>query len=222
MGRAKARFPDYSAAPPQLNLADWSRLERAYGHQLPKSLRQQILEETEILKFAAICSDDHRITDVEKRIKRIQSRAKALHAAFRAGRPSPAQLYGDGLIDAYFQTEFSVDPTKEHDSVVSYLTKLMDTLDAACTSASASLGRVEKNNAPNRYVWGLWIDALTRILKASDFPTGARKDSDKKKGNRPPAFVALVHELQKSLPPEYRPPFHSYDALAQAISRARR
>jgi hypothetical protein len=223
MGTAKARFPDYSAAPPKLKISagDWTRIEKAYGQRLPSTLRQRIIEMTEILKFRAVFADDQRIADVEKRIKGIQKRAKALCVAFRGGQPSPSHWFGDLCIEAQFEPQFSTNPANKHVSIVSIL-KLIQSLDAACTGALNYLDRTAKNTPSERSVWALWIRTLTSTLRENDLPTSARKDSDKQKGYMPSPFVALVRELQKSLPPKYRPSFHSDEALGQAISRARR
>jgi hypothetical protein len=223
MGRAKARFPDYSAAPPELKISagDWRRVEKAYGHPLPSTLRQGIIEATKILKYRAIFTADQRIADVEERIKRIQKRAKALHVAFRGGQPSPSHWFGDLCIEAQFEPQFSTNPANKHVSIVNIL-KLIQSLDAACTGALNYLDRTAKNTPSERSVWDLWIKKLTSTLRENDLPTSARKDSDKQKASSPPAFVALVRELQESLPQEYRQAFHSHGALAQAITRARR
>src|SRR5262249_49308593 len=101
MGKAKTRFPDYFAAPPELKISDgaWRRIEKAYGHRLPRTLRQAIIDATKILKFRAIFAKDQRIADVEERIRRIQKGAKALHAAFLGRQPSPIRWYGDLCIE---------------------------------------------------------------------------------------------------------------------------
>jgi hypothetical protein len=70
-------------------------------------------------------------------------------------------------------------------------------------------------------IWALWINMVTTIMKDSALPYEARKDSDKRKSDSPSPFVALVRELQKSLPIELQKSTQSDDALAQAIYRAR-
>jgi hypothetical protein len=224
MGRARARFPDYSVPLPKLEIStgDWTRIEKAYGQSLASTLRQRIIEETDILKFRAVFADDQRIADVEERIKRIQNGAKALHVAFRGGQPSPSQWFGDLCIDAQFEPQVFTDLTNKHVSIVSILVNLIESLDTACTGTLNYLDRTAKNTPSERSIWDLWVRTLTSILHQNGLPISARKDSDKQKGNSPPAFVALVRELQESLPQEYRQAFHSYGALAQAISRARR
>jgi hypothetical protein len=219
-GKAKARFPDYSAAPPELKISDgeWKRIENAYGRRLPTTLRQAIIEATKILKFRAIFAKDQRIADVGERIKRIQKGAKALHAAFRGGQPTPIRWYGDLCIESHLFTDLANKPA----SSVGELIKLIESLDAACAGARNYLDRTEKNTPSERSVWDMWVRTLTSILRENDLPTSARKDSDKQKINSPPAFVALVRELQESLPKAYGRSFHSYEALAQQISRARR
>jgi hypothetical protein len=220
MGSAKARFPDYSKAPPALKMSgdDWKRLEKAYGLPLSSPLRAQIIQASEILKLNAIFADGQRIADAEERIKRIQQRAKALHAAFRGGRPSPSHWFGDLCIESQFSTDLS----NAKVSSVSTLIKQIKTLVTACTGALAYLDRTAKNTPSKRGVWNLWVQTLTSTLCENGLPTGARKDVDKQKGGNPSAFVAFVREMQNSVPQEYRPLFQSDDALAQAIVRARR
>jgi hypothetical protein len=219
MGKAKARFPDYSAEPPQLKISvdDWTRIEKAYGHPLDSTLRQRIIESTEMLKFRAVFAEDQRIADVEKRIEGIQKRAKALYAAFQRGKVNPSHRFGDLCIEA----QFSADLTTNGNNV-NRLIKSLVSLDTACTAALDYLDRTAKVTPSERSIWNLWINTLTHALCEKGLPTSARKDSDKHKGSVPSTFVALVSELQKTLPPAYKPSFHSNDALAQAISRARR
>jgi hypothetical protein len=224
MGRAKARFPDYSATPPELKISagEWRRIEKAYGHALPSTLRQGIIEATKILKYTAIFTADRRIADVEERIKRIQKGAKALYGAFRGGQPSPSHWFGDLCIEAQFEPQFSTNPANKHVSNVSTLIKQIESLDVACTTALDYLDRTANVTPSERSIWDLWVTTLTSTLRENGLPTSVRKDSDKQKGHLPSPFVALIRELQKSLPPKYRPPFHSDEALGQAISRARR
>jgi hypothetical protein len=219
VGRAKARFPDYSATPPALKISadDWTRVEKAYGHKLPSTLRKGIIEATEILKFKAIFADDQRIADVGNRIKRIKKGAEALHVAFRRGHPSPSHWFGDLCIEA----QLSSDPANRHASIVSDLIKQIESLGAACTNALDYLDRTSKVTPSERSIWDLWVRTLTSTLCENGLPISARKDSDKQKSG-PSPFVALVRELQISLPQEYSPTFQSDAALAQAITRARR
>ena len=218
MGGTKPRFPDYSRAVPALEVsaADWERIEKAYGHKLPGTLRDRIIEASEILKFSAIFANEHRFADVEKRIKRIRTSAAALHSTFRGGQQGPVQSYSDILINSYFSTE----PLSSKVSSLNILIKQVESLNAACTRALASIESTAKNYPSKRTVWGLWVDTLTSTLSANDLPVTARKDSDK--ANHESDFVAFVRELQKSVPEEYRPSFQSNEALAQAINRARR
>jgi hypothetical protein len=105
---------------------------------------------------------------------------------------------------------------------VSNLIKQIKSLDFACTDALDYLDRTSKITPPERSIWGLWVTTLTSTLRENRLPISARKDSDKQKRDSPSAFVALVRELQKSLPQEYMPTFPNDAALAQAITRARR
>ena len=70
-------------------------------------------------------------------------------------------------------------------------------------------------------IWNLWVLMLTDIMKNHRLPYKIRKDTDKRKGETPSPFVALIWELQQSLPKEQRKFTQSHDALAQGIYRAR-
>jgi hypothetical protein len=222
MGRAKPRFPDYSRAVPALKVsaADWERIEEAYRHKLTNVMRERIIEASEILKFNAIFADNNRVADVEKRIKRIQKSATALHSAFRDGQRGPVQSYSDILVDSCFSTEPLSSTLSSKVSSLNILIKQIESLDTACTRALVSLETMAKNTPLKQTIWGLWVDSLTSTLSANQLPVSARKDSDK--SSRRSGFVAFVRELQKSVPEEYRPSFQSNEALAQAINRARR
>jgi hypothetical protein len=70
-------------------------------------------------------------------------------------------------------------------------------------------------------VWANWIRWLTIIMKEHGLPYSAPKDSDKQKREMS-GFVLFVQELQKHVPTTAQRPVQSLDALAQAISRARK
>src|SRR5262245_39789101 len=98
MGRSRPRFPNYSAAQLKIKISarGWERIEKAYGHPLPSVLRHAIIEKTTIwVQFEDIFSKEQTITNVERRIKRIQTQAQALHAAFRDKRPGYSRHFGD-------------------------------------------------------------------------------------------------------------------------------
>ena len=72
--------------------------------------------------------------------------------------------------------------------------------------------------------WEQWIRRLTEILEKQNLPVAAPKGADKSNSDKPPAFVALVYELHQQNELQRHVPkakFHSYAALAQAITRAR-
>jgi hypothetical protein len=211
MGRPKPLIPSYSVASPKIEISkrDWTRIETTYGHVLPPALRQAIIEETTIwAKFAAIFANGQGISDLKKRIKRIQKQAQGLRAALRNGQPSHSRDFVDLWIDSNLGN-------------VKIVIGLIASLDAACTGALNYLNRAEKNTPPDRFVWNSWVVKLTSILRENGLPTSVRKDSDKQKNDSPSAFVALVCELQNSLAKKYRRSVQSNNALAQAIIRAR-
>jgi hypothetical protein len=67
--------------------------------------------------------------------------------------------------------------------------------------------------------WERWIVRLTSIAEKHGLPWRVRKDSDKQSDQSP--FVELIWELQQSVPGTHRRA-HSKDALAKAITEARR
>jgi hypothetical protein len=70
-------------------------------------------------------------------------------------------------------------------------------------------------------VWANWIRWLTIIMKEHGLPYSAPKDSDKRQ-HEISGFVLFVQELQKHVPTGAQRHVQSLDALAQAISRARK
>jgi hypothetical protein len=108
------------------------------------------------------------------------------------------------------------------DELFNALTGLLISFQVACDSSLKELNAPSIPNFPSfdgGECWKYWIPRLTEIMKEADLPTGVRKDTDKRKSDKPSPFVALVRELQKCLPDECRQTTHSDDALAVAITR---
>jgi VCBS repeat-containing protein len=98
----------------------------------------------------------------------------------------------------------------------------------SATEAGGTLNATPGSNATgNVLTWGFskgeawdrWIVRLTSIAEKHGLPWRVRKDSDKQSDQSP--FVELIWELQQSVPGTHRRA-HSKDALAKAITEARR
>jgi hypothetical protein len=220
MGRSKVRIPDYSAEPFEIKISagDWKCIEKAYGQRLCSDFRQGIIEVTRLWAvWVAASTNTPQIDKVRSRIQRIQKRGRALNEAFRGEPRNEACSYGDECIESSFHP----DCIPKSINRVCVLIELIKSLDVACTDAVERLDKTEKTIPTDRSRWDWWVVMLGRHLGDNGLPIRVRKDSDKQKSDVPSPFVALIRELQKLLPKEYRRSGHSNNALAQAIVRAR-
>jgi hypothetical protein len=98
----------------------------------------------------------------------------------------------------------------------------MASVQVACNHALQELGLPEKHGRRRGDTWDQWIWDLIVLLDGLRLPTEVRKDDDKNKTGLPSPFVALVRELQKTVPLEFRRSTQSDGALAKAITEARK
>jgi hypothetical protein len=102
------------------------------------------------------------------------------------------------------------------------IVRFMAELAAAGALTASSLKRMRTGGFVEGAAWAGLIRDLTRLCKAQSLPTGASKGANKSRHGRPSSFVAFVEELQRAFPLELRRHSSSQEALAKAISSARR
>ena len=201
---------------------DWERIETNYTITIGRELRDRIQQATQEFALSAI---------FEVRAAPLVDARKATNELLSAGRAlrneiedEPAEMngrfYAFHLIRNYLRDERLGDYTAFPGPIAA----LRSVLNSFVTACEQSLGELHD---PNRAefvegaAWDAWIDQLSSILNEAGLPTSARKDSDKQKISSPSHFVALIRELQKSVPSACYPQ-RSDAALATAISAARR
>ena len=221
--RRSRKLPIASAgAKPHLtiNETDWQRIESKYGNPLPECVRKEVQEAT--LKFVEFEIFERTVEPTAKAQAIVNACKKAamkfqdtlLDNAFGS---SDASFYAQRLIEKNF-----------HDTRLSNKAKLFDTLtglltsfDVACNLSLKELNDPSMPSFEKGEGWNLWIWQLTEIMQKAGLPHGVRKDTAKRKSDKPSHFVALARELQEFLPDGCQQTTHSDDALANAIARAR-
>jgi hypothetical protein len=175
-------------------------IEKAYGHLVPSSARQDIHEATHLYaSLASVISKGVRVEDVRTRIGNIRKSAKKLRDLL-TGRSDEAQL-----------VQYLVDGG-DTDQIIGRFIVLTD----ICERRLQQLRPHFENEA-----WDEWVRRLTKICDEHGLPTPVRKDSDKQYGkSKPSPFIALVRELQGRLPQICQRHLRNA-AMAQAIYRAR-
>jgi hypothetical protein len=157
------------------------------------------------------------IRDTAKRLKQVQRGALLLMQALaKCDEASAAAVYATRLIERH-----ATDPLLPKHEKVRFILLLTSGIAAASAKAVGNLNEeAAKDHFRPGEPWDSWIRRLTEILQEHGLPWAVPKDSDKRTHDVP--FVALVRELQKCVPPQFRRHTHSESALEQAIYRARR
>ena len=206
---------------PSLKILSWRRIEKAYGHSLPKPGRLKIRAATrEFLDWAVF---EHTVRPTSEVIKRVVSIKKGVRkfqgVVFTCPQKvgSDADLYARHLISKHLHLAFD----KGRDGLQNLAFNLANSISKGCDLALADLGS-EQSTFRSGDMWNWWVCELTAILNAQYLPTEVRKDSDKNRTGKPSPFVAFIRELQVYIPEDYRGTTHSDTALAVAIVRARR
>jgi len=181
------------------------RIEQSYGGTVPKEARREIVEITNrfLIALAAAERDAPPVKDVKERIERIKRAAQTLLSALKTT--------GDGAQLAHDVIEQKFGDLARLDGTVTVL-------EVACDQA---IGDLESATPHFRgRAWDYWVRDLTNIAITHKLPTGVRKDVYRKAADS--QFVRLVQALQSLVPESERRHVHSLDALAKAISLARR
>jgi hypothetical protein len=214
---------------PELTIADadWEHIQKAYGTELLPEMRKQIYEATnDFLRFVKTEYSAQPVSAARHRVKRIKKAAADFQEAifeYSQSDVGDATLYANHLINRSFD-----DPRVKNRDKLRFLSRLMTSFAVACNRALSHLDNPTNRGRREGETWENWVRKLTRILDATQLPTKVRKDSDKNITKKPSPFVALVRELQKCIPKEYRrSQAHSASleaniALSEAIVRARR
>lgn len=196
---------------------DWAKIETDYGRDLTARARVTIVKGVE-----AYFRDErfeqnapyHRdalqwIESVDKAARRL---ASALHADPRS-RTADAAFHGQLAIER-FLSSLPLDEQVSLDAMRLHLTALC----AAASLAKKDLDKNAKSALNGLAAWKQLIRTLTEIVTAHGMPSAASKGTN----GQPSPFVRMVQALQSTFPPNMRRHNGSYDALAEAISVARR
>jgi hypothetical protein len=203
--------------------SDWQRIESAYGRELSPEARRDIHEKTqEFVDRAEFEQNAEPVSDARDRITIIERAASSLRSALDGG---------DHDADGHARTLIKKHLRKVGDAIKKHRRKKDDPLRGissdirvlifASQDALRELDDAKDQGFSKGEAWERWIRRLTSIAKAHNLPGGARKDSDKQSGSHASPFVEFVWGLQQFVPGTHRRA-HSKDALAKAISEARR
>lgn len=205
----KIPFALLSGGDPQLNISDddWRRIEDVYGSKLSTEVREQIYTATiTFLLFVEGEQTAQSVSAAQARVDNIKKAAKRLYGVICESGQAGEQFardYANYLVEQHFGQPIAT---------------LMISLEDACNCAAQELSDPENQRRKGR-VWDDWVRELIAILGPKNLPTQVRKDDLAQ--DRPSAFVRLVCELQRLLPPGVRRPAHSLRALTEAIDGAR-
>lgn len=222
MARRTPKLPIASGRGLQIELVqdDWARLEKAYGYKLADPLRVSILKLTNTFllsaEFEQTAPD---IKEAEEYISAVRNSVRELSKAIR-GRTGLAVFKARQLLREHADL-----PAGGDNDVISHLVwHILPELARACDAAMAELSELGVGNFCTGASWEAWILELAELLRAQRLPAGARKDASRKSGKttrQSSPFVALVWELQKCMPSQFRRTTQSHDALAAMVTRAR-
>jgi hypothetical protein len=211
---------------PEWSLTDrvWQEIQDAYGHNLPDSLRSEIIEiVNDYFHFAQCERNKADADDAIAFLVKLEEKASSL-ADLLVGdlKDTAAASARDVLRTHYFFDQD--DPDFEHCPYESKIEALAEALRGLASSTMACAGDL---NADAEYkplrkkpdAWEAMIVRLTEALAEHNLPAKAVKGSASE-------FVVLVQELQEHFPSQYRR--HQYgrdgeisiDATEKAIFEA--
>lgn len=220
---AKFRLSKHPGRPLKFDAAQRGAVEKEYNHKLTETQWKKIADITSYLTLLSPAAAS--ATGLRKLISKfatLQEAAKSLRSEFTdfddAGVFTPEEIYWG---------YFSRWRTRPPDDEFAFLEAI---LGAVIKYSEFALLQMENPKPPEStwrspgsdYIWSIWVNGITKIIKDHNMPYAVRKDSDKNKTGAPSPFVVLIRELQRFMPKECRKFAHSDDALAQGISRARR
>ena len=202
----------------------WKNIEKAYGHSLSDTVRNQIAASTkEYLDFEEFERNAEPVSSTQEKIERITKAAGELKIELGARANGD-----DTLLEARYRIaekfQYSVHRGRaalsEFEELLLQLQIGCHQLQTGCDQVLKEIEETKERGFIKGRSWDQWVQALITILAKYKLPTHASKGTDKSLGYISP-FVLLFDELQKCLPVECRRHAHSHAALAQAISRAR-
>jgi hypothetical protein len=212
-----------SGGDPQFSISndDWSRIERAYGHDVPRTAREQIHRATHtFLLFVEGERAARPISEARDRLLQLKGAAAVFQTVvFDNPQDSgwDSRVYADRLVKQYFD-----DTRIAGADALRSLGLVMSSLVVACDHALSHLQNPQNQGRRRGEGWESWVRRITDALKAHQLPIEVRKDTDKNATRKPSPFVALIRELQACIPEADRRSTHSEIALSEAIVRGRR
>lgn len=206
---------------------NWSRIERAYGHLLSTEVRAEIDFASRL--YLNGISGEATAVPVEsflKKLKRLEDIIVSIDEDLWKDEIEEGEASEEADTDENDLEELlAIVDDIPYPPLVVYLPLLKIRLAKVRTLIRPIVGELsdpEYKGFEDSPVWATWIWGLTAILRGAGLPCGVRKDSDKHKdSNTQSPFLLLVAELQQQFP-KYARRYHSDDALAQKITRARR
>ena len=208
---AGAKWTPHPSAP-----VDWLLLEKALGHELAETQREEISKlVADYLMFEGMERAAPFQSDQQSWLRELAAAAAELRRVLVV-RPMQEQAARQGLAevetmfakitrDAFGSTGLSLE------NVACFLGPAID----AAARRDGPEGIIEGER------WRHLVAGLAMKFKRWGLPTGIRKDSDKRASGDSP-FVAFFKELQSAFPEESRRHQHSSVALAKAMSSALR
>jgi hypothetical protein len=187
----------------------WSRIERAYGSEIPPDVRSEIIHATSAYLFKVQCGTSFPVPDARKRIGSIQAHSRNLLKVLMRPSTKSAASHGELLIGLRFNQLWNEENAASDFARVRMVARA---LTEACILAEMDLAKWNQGRVDP---WDGWTDAITRILAKAGMPRGLSKSKDT-------TFVGLIAGLQNLLPKEVRKHGQTRDSLVQALWRARK
>ena len=199
----------------EISTTDWPRIERAYGHRLPHTTRDEILKlTTSFVYFAPFEATAEPLKLARDSAIAWKRAAQKLQRALCEQRGSDALVFAKHRVELHFN-----DARFRRWHFFEDFSGVLTSFIVACNQAVADMDNPELPEHRQGECWENWVRGLTRALDEAGLPTGARKDSADL--GEESAFTNLVAALQKFVPVEIRRSTLSLSALAKAIQRAR-
>jgi hypothetical protein len=213
----KARIPGQAGKRIIFNDDQWSRIEKAYGHELPEPVRAFILLATEALRLVG--SAELNAPALKKIIAKTKNLKRAAQSLLEeTGRPMEEDAAWRSFEAA---TEETATVVKEFPNDHLQFLIVVNSLIGGCNLMLckwASDGGLREGR-----MWDAWVQGISERMQHQELPHAARKDVDKRDSSQVNSeFVLLIDELQKHIPKNLCHHTQSIDALAQAIYRARK
>jgi hypothetical protein len=201
--------PDGELAWREFQIQDWTKIENAYGCDLPKPVRSEINYFTWLYLLGAQGEQAAvPVSEVTNLIGSVRRAAEELRAELLQAN----QLH-HGAAAAILES-ISEGHSLKIEAVSSFVRR--------CELAEAEL---KNSTLPGHVVgeaWDRWVRELATILTKYGLPAEAGKNRDGPGEHKTSKFTALVIALQECLPDKYQRPFNSGPALTKAIHRALR